>query len=45
MADIEKIYDLIGREKFEPQEVSTEDRIDAIEEVLLELVLGGGIND
>lgn len=30
---------------FEPREVSTEDRIDAIEEVLLELVLGGGIND
>lgn len=47
MADIKKIYELIGKEKFEPTKVSEKDRIDAIEEAVMELaemMLGGDNN-
>ena len=35
MADIQKIYDLIGEEKFKPQ-ATIEERVTAIEEALQE---------
>lgn len=47
MADIQKIYDLIGKENFEPDEVTDKDRINAIEEAVMELaemVIGGETN-
>ena len=37
MADIQKIYNMIGKEKFEPTEVTEKERIDAIEEAVIEL--------
>lgn len=47
MADINKIYELIPKEKFEPTEVSDKDRIEAIEEAVMELaemMIGGEQN-
>lgn len=37
MADLQKIYELIGKDKFEPMEVSEKERIEAIEEAVMEL--------
>lgn len=38
-----RYYEMIGKEKFEPAEVSDKDRINAIEEAIMELteMLGG----
>lgn len=47
MADINKIYELIGEEAFKPAEVSDADRIEAIEEAVMELaemMIGGEVN-
>lgn len=45
MADINEIYELLGKENFEPKQIDTEERLDAIESALLDIIMGGGIND
>lgn len=47
MADINDIYKLLGKEKFEPNKIDTDERIEAIEEAIIELadiLLGGESN-
>lgn len=47
MADINTIYELLGKDKFEPTEVSTEERLEVLEEAVIELaelMIGGEAN-
>lgn len=48
MADINKIYELIPKEKFEPRDESTpstEERLSAIEDLMLDMIVRGVTNE